>query len=570
MLIHALLAGSLFAHAAVFQGPVELAGTSRADSSRLRRSAESAQRSFESFRRSRFPMSVGDGGGPCDVRIGRYCYWRGDDADEAPPPEDQPDVTKRRDALIAQLDSTSGRLSGDAWIAGQLVRYFVDARRTDDAIRYATNRCIAGRAWCAALAGFAAHADKRYAFADSAFGVALATMELPERCRWLDITDLLDGPLADRFERTPCDARDSLARQILTLGAPLYSVTTTDLLTEHLARYVRAKIAEHSATSDGEVWGDDARHLVMRYGWPQWYSRGLPRMSLDSRAPITGHDAGMPYDFLPSEHAVDHEARIRSDDWTLDNRFARTGYAPAYARSMHELPSQIARFRRGDSTLVVAAWDARQDTTLIGRPLRASLVVAGANSPAVVTKQDSATATGRLVSTARADSGIVSLELLADHDRRAARRREGFTALDGNVVALSDLLLYKADASPNADFVTARDNALASTEVPLARAVGVYWEAYGLRERAETVHYTVSVQQTGVSWLRHAIERAHLADPTTGLRLQWDEVPEQHDGVAARGVRVDLSRLRSGTYELAVTAETDRGLTTTKREIVVR
>jgi hypothetical protein len=164
----------------------------------------------------------------------------------------------------------------------------------------------------------------------------------------------------------------------------------------------------------------------------------------------------------------------------------------------------------------------------------------------------------------------VSLELLAEHDRRAARRREGFTALDGNVVALSDLLLYKAEASPNADFVTARDNALASTEVPLARAVGVYWEAYGLHERAEPVHYTVSVQQTGVSWLRHAIESVHLADPTTGLRLQWDEVPEQHDGIAARGVRVDLSRLRSGTYELAVTAETGRGITTTKREIVLR
>ena len=570
MLIQALLAGSLFARAAVYQGPVVLAGVSRADSSRLRRSAESAQRSFESFRRSRFPVRAGDGGGSCDVRVGRYCYWRGDDADEAPAPEDPPDVKKRRDALIAQLDSTSERLSGDAWVSGQLVRYFVDAHRTDDAIRYAATRCDAGRAWCAALAGFAAHADRRYAAADSAFDVALAAMELPERCRWLDITDLLDGPLADRFEHTPCDARDSLARQILRLGAPLYSVSTTDLLTEHLTRYVRARIAEHSATADGESWGDDARQLVMRYGLPQWYSRGFPRMLLDSRIPITGHDAGMPYDFMPSAHAVDSGARITSDDWTLDNRLARTGYAPAYARSMHELPSQIARFRRGDSTLVVAAWDARRDTTMLGRPLLASLVVAGGNSPMVVTQQDSAAATGRLVSVARADSGLVSLELLAEHDRRAARRREGFTALDGNVVALSDLLLYKAEASPKADFVTARDNALASTEVPLARAVGVYWEAYGLRERAEPVHYTVSVQQTGVSWLRHAIESVHLADPTTGLRLQWDEVPEQHDGIAARGVRVDLSRLRSGTYELAVTAETDRGITTTKREIVVR
>jgi hypothetical protein len=73
MLIQALLAGSLFARAAVYQGPVVLAGVSRADSSRLRRSAESAQRSFESFRRSRFPVRGGDGGGPCDVRVGRYC-----------------------------------------------------------------------------------------------------------------------------------------------------------------------------------------------------------------------------------------------------------------------------------------------------------------------------------------------------------------------------------------------------------------------------------------------------------------------------------------------------------------
>ena len=58
-----------------------------------------------------------------------------------------------------------------------------------------------------------------------------------------------------------------------------------------------------------------------------------------------------------------------------------TGYAPSYARSLHTLPSQIATFRRGDSTLVVAAWDARRDTTMLGRPLDAALVLsAGANA----------------------------------------------------------------------------------------------------------------------------------------------------------------------------------------------
>ena len=485
MLIQALLAGSLLARAAVYQGPVELAGVSRADSSRLRRSAESAQRSFESFRRSRFPVRDGDGGGPCDVRVGRYCYWRGDDADEAPAPEDPPDVKKRRDALIAQLDSTSERLSGDAWVAGQLVRYFVDAHRTDDAIRYATTRCDAGRAWCAALAGFAAHADKRYALADSAFDVALAAMELPERCRWLDITDLLDGPLADRFEHMPCEARDSLARQILRLGAPLYSVSTTDLLTEHLTRYVRARIAEHSATADGESWGDDVRQLVMRYGWPQWYSRGFPRMLLDSRIPITGHDAGMPLRL--------HAEFTRRRSPKRASR-ATTGRSTTGSRAPATRPRTRARCtscqaRSPASVAATPRSSSRLGTRAATRRCSAGRCSPRSSSPAAIRRWSWRS---RIPPPQRDDSSrsleptpdVVSLELLADHDRRAARRREGFTALDGNVVALSDLLLYKAEASPNADFVTARDNALASTEVPLARAVGVYWEAYGLRDRA--------------------------------------------------------------------------------------
>src|SRR5262249_33124436 len=158
----------------------------------------------------------------------------------------------------------------------------------------------------------------------------------------------------------------------------------------------------------------------------------------------------------------DHEAHIADEDWTLDDRYARTGYAPPYARSVHDLPSQIARFRRRDSTLIVAAWDARKDTTLIGRPLAASLVVAAQRGTMVVSRADSARATGSLVAIAVGDSGVVSLELLASNDRRAARRREGFAALDTGRVTLSDLLLYKPEASPNADFATARENALSS------------------------------------------------------------------------------------------------------------
>jgi hypothetical protein len=52
----------------------------------------------------------------------------------------------------------------------------------------------------------------------------------------------------------------------------LYSVSNSDLFTEHLARVTRARIAEHSAGPDGEAWADDQRELMVRYGWPRWYS----------------------------------------------------------------------------------------------------------------------------------------------------------------------------------------------------------------------------------------------------------------------------------------------------------
>ena len=568
VLILAIAGAVAMVRAAPLQGPA--APRIDRDSARIRRSAESAQRSFEAYRRNHLPIRAGDNGGPCDVRIGRYCYWRGDDADEAPKPDEAPDIRSRRNALIAQLDSAAAQLPGDRGSPDS--SRAISPKHNASTMQCTLLRHVAARVLRGAQrsAGYAAHADKRFAAADSAFGVALASLDLPERCRWLDIGTLLDGPLAERFEHLPCDSRDSLTRRILQLGAPLYSVSTTDLLTEHLSRYTLARIAEHSATPDGEPWGDDERELVIRYGWPQWYSRGLPPIQMEARPLVVGHDAGMPYDFVPSDHAVDHDAHIGTDDWTLADRRARTGYAPAYARSLHDVPSQIARFRRGDSTLIVAAWDVRRDTTLIGRPLTASLAIAADGTPLVVERHDSSKTTGHLFAITAGDSGVVSLELLATADRRAARRREGFTGLDAHRVALSDLMLYSPSVNGSADFATARDNSLPSNELPLARAVGVYWEAYGLRTAGEPVHYTLSVQQVGVSWMRRTVERLHLADRTTGLRLQWDEVPEQHDGIAGRGVRIDLSRLRSGTYRLAVTADTRPATATSEREIVIR
>ena len=237
-----------------------------------------------------------------------------------------------------------------------------------------------------ALVGYAAHSAGKFADADSAYAAALASMDSTERCRWLDIRDLLADDLDHRFGPLNCAERAELARRVLRIGAPMYSVSATDLFTEHLARLTRVRIGEHSATADGQPWGDDEQTLMVRYGWPRWYSR--TRQDFGSQRPpsITGHDSGMPYNFLPSLSVLDHVGQATDDDWHLDDPRAPTGYAPAYARSIHALPSQIARFRRGDSTLIVAAWDARRDTTMLGRALEAALVIAVDGEQRAMTK----------------------------------------------------------------------------------------------------------------------------------------------------------------------------------------
>jgi hypothetical protein len=71
--------------------------------------------------------------------------------------------------------------------------------------------------------------------------------------------------------------------------------------------------------------------------------------------------------------------------------------------------------------------------------------------------------------------------------------------------------------------------------------------------------------------VRRAAERLGIADPTTGLRVQWEEVPQRVNDIAGRGVRVDLSRLRPGRYRIQVLV-TINGETpvTAERDVLVQ
>lgn len=555
----------------LIQGPLVVtltAGRAPVDSGKTVKYVRSAQASFEAFRRARLPRGESHGG-DCDVHIGRFCYWRGDEDEDDAPPE-QPAVKASRATLIHTLDSAAAILPGDPWIAGQRIRYLVEAERTDEALA-AAQQCRAEAWWCASLGGYAAHVGARFSTADSLYEIALDAMSEAQRCRWMDIRDLVDNDLERALKSADCAGREALTRKIFWLGAPLWSVSQTDLLTEHLSRMVQTRIAERAASADGAAWADDIRALVMRYGWSRWFTRNDPAFGMSMDAQITGHDKGMPYYFLPTRRTLEEGPDAKST-WTLDDARAASGYSPSFAKTVHELTSQVATFRRHDSTLVLAAWDVRRDSTLVGRELDAALVLASPSAVQTMSTSAKQRAVGHIETTAVLDSGWLSLELIAPEDRHAGRARIGVGPRPSSGrIALSDLLLYAPTEAPVTALAAVIDSTLGNAVAPYSRALGVFWETYGFAPQGENAHFSLSVEQIEIGWMQRAAERLRFSDPTTATRIQWQEFSRVADGVAGRGVRVDLSRLRAGKYRLELTITADDGATATaSRDIEVR
>ena len=551
----------------------------RSDSLRILSAGHAAQSSFERSRREMLPRLGDDDAHPCETVVGRMCHWQ-EEADDDDPPAEPRAITRLRRELIGTLAHLNAVSPGDNWIAGERIRYMIEDGEDSAAVNLARS-CSPPRWYCNVLRGYALHESERYTDADAEFDSALAEMPSVERCRWNDISMLLDDGEREKYDLIPCGQRDSVERRFWELAQPSFAVGGNDRRTEHFSRVFLADLAQSATNTYGLVWGPDMRELLIRYGEPAWYSVPWTGPFVTHTTPI-GHDRVPSFQFAP---VTDGD----SVTWDAHAQIARERYAPPYLDSITDLDAQFAMMKRGDSAAVFAVY---RDTT-------SSLAVLGiADVPG-----DTAFDSDEGIHTRRARAAwkgvMVGMEEFDGPRRRDARART-WLAPPPHVPGapdMSTLLMFTADTSVQVTTLgEALSHALVSSQLRGTRRLGLYWEIYDtVRDSSNTdsvMHDAADTQQiarhdstgnasgdssgTVVTVTRvdggivHAISEAlHITPRDSPFAVRWHD--SQSGAVTTHTVVLDLSQLPPGTYKISVSAGPDDAhRTETSREIVLR
>jgi hypothetical protein len=533
----------------------------RADPGALSNAARASQLQFEQFRRTNLPESHSSrGGGSCDEQVGRFCYWY--DEKEPPPPREPDRIREARARLISLLDSAAAMNPANLWVASQRVRYLSEAARDRDAIA-AAGACRGDATWrCGILMGFALHEAGDYVRADSAYQAALRDMPARDRCEWEDISLLLDEELLPRYRAQQCgdSARVAFERRVWWLARPLFSTPANDARTEHYARVTMSHMLTEAPSAHEGGFDQDERELLLRYSWPRAWSRAGGGFG-GGPSSVVGHEPTPAYPYLPNALVYDNPVNTDSLRWTTRPGVVHARYAPAYATPLLRLEHQSALFRRGDSSLVVLAYDLRSDSALArASDVRAALVLTrGDERDATIVRAPNKS---RGVITAHSVWAplLMSAEVTSPTVRRSARARYGIRPpyAVGARVSLSDLLLFEPYGQLPASLDEVIPHAMPTLRVRADKKVGFYWEAYGTNPAGEVMNISVVVapevtdEPTRARRLKRALGMWKEAKPVS---VQVQDVSARGQTTSARSVEVDLSTLTPGAYLVELEVE---------------
>ena len=523
----------------------------RIDSAEVVDHAKDLQASFEMRRRRMLPrFYIGTVDRNHCLVVGRFCEWHPNLKDYTIPDEGR-DIVKARNELLRDLERASALIPGDDWIMGQRIRYLLEGHDTSTVA--VARSCRATKWWCDALLGLAQHVRGDFIAADSAYALALDGMPSPLRCHWMNLTPLLDDDIRNPYRKMSCAQREAADARIWWVSDPLYMMPGNERRTEHYSRVLHTMLQQNSVNTYGSSWGGDLAELILRFGWAEkWTQEPSRSMYVDSKPSITGHEREPGYHFFLTLLPPDSLRQIVDSVFDIFQFPPREQYSPTYTRGFVRLDAQVARFRRGDSTKIVAAFDVAGDTIFGKRKFAAAVVATGdeATSPSMAVVDESPARNVLTVSTPWREQ-LIGVELMAKDSAAAARWRSGFAEipLDSGKISVSDLLLVDGAPSLPASLEEAIPRAHGGTKFRRNVQVGLFWELYGSTPADSALPVTLTITPVGESLLRRAFRVLRIAPKAAPLNIRWQE-----NGTAGvmspRSVVLDLSAVPAGKYSV--------------------
>jgi hypothetical protein len=344
-------------------------------------------------------------------------------------------------------------------------------------------------------------------------------------------------------------------RQIWWLADPLHSLPGNDLRTEHYARHTMALLLEDASNPYGLVWGKDLRQLLIRYGWPTYWARSYPRGGSLERERVVGHEADPAYWLFPRPVFIEPWSDGTEVRWEPAMERPPARYSPPYATALVPITGvQFARFRRGDTTLTVAALDLSADSGFALGPIDVRLAAArDPASPVEIGRASLPDPFGLVTVRSTWRPAVLSLETMKAHTGLIGWRRVMLPPDPAGLPpVLSDILLLAPTRELPHSLDDAAGAALRPTQVREEQRVGLYWEMYQMPDSVLEVAVTVTKARFKDEAPYPAGRPACPPRVASLVSAGWRETPESRPRSPARSIVLDLQRLSRGRYLVAI------------------
>jgi hypothetical protein len=264
------------------------------------------------------------------------------------------------------------------------------------------------------------------------------------------------------------------------------------------------------------------------------------------------------YRYIPAAYVLNSPLVADSSEWRPQPPPVFARYAPPYAKKLVSLEHQQAVFKRGDSALVVLAYNVKGVREMQNSPLRAGLVVTPVGDQPVDYKvvNDELKDSGVLTVRAPWTQLLMSAEVAAPANKALARARYGVGPLNGppTRIVLSDILFYRGYGAQPSTVEDAAAHALTTERMRASDKLGVYWESYGTNPTGEKLKVSLSVDRTnpdGGGFFRRLVGRSGRGLVSVSI----DDISALGKTTSSRGLELDISTLSAGSYVVQLEIE---------------